>query len=326
MPIWNSSSNRAGATSPRLGSNLARRWRADGDVRGAGSHPVRRVNWSRFRCPAGNAIRICEAKFGTLTLFEGDELRWRVAKPALPCVVRRELRRRDPRVSSFVRHRFGRRRWSRRRPSVVTYADAPRVKLAGARSYVGVPPSRTEGIGNLSVYRQEVRPFTRKQIDLLNNFAAQAVIAIENARLLNELRQRDDLTESLEQQTATSEVLQVISSSPGELEPVFQAMLENATRICEAKFGLCISAREMLSAPLRCTTRRPRMSRQQRDPWLRPPPDGPLGRVASRSRCPHRRHHDDAVLHRARSICCHRVVDLAVIGPCLPCRCSRIMS
>jgi class 3 adenylate cyclase/putative methionine-R-sulfoxide reductase with GAF domain len=110
----------------------------------------------------------------------------------------------------------------------------------GSRTTLCVPLLREgQALGTILVRRTEVRPFEDNHIALLRTFADQAAIAIENARLLNELRQRtDDLSESLEQQTATSEVLRVVSSSPGELEPVFQAILENATRLCGASFSV----------------------------------------------------------------------------------------
>jgi GAF domain-containing protein len=197
-----------------------------------------------FQALLENAVRICEAKFGNLFLYEGDGFRnvctigvrsaygewWRRE----PVVTLRDLHPQTPLA------RVARTKEILHIPDVATgqaYVERyPRtvalVEAAGARSLLAVPMLKEDRlIGVIAIYRQEVRPFTDKQIALVQNFAAQAVIAIENTRLHNELR------ESLQQQTATADVLRVISTSPGELRPVFDAMLENATRLCEAQFG-----------------------------------------------------------------------------------------
>ena len=195
---------------------------------------------------AESASRLCEADHVWLYRRDGEVYRWaascgysnqehewiKQSMPALPlapgrgsCVGRTVLEGRPVQIADVLAD------------SEYEFPDV--AKLGRFRTMLGVPLLR-EGvpIGVIVLQRTEVRPFTEKQIGLATTFADQAVIAIENVRLFDEVQTRSrELSESLEQQTATANVLRVISSSPGELAPVFETILANATRICEAKFG-----------------------------------------------------------------------------------------
>jgi GAF domain-containing protein len=237
-----------------------------------------------FQTILANAMRICEAKFGHLLLYDGEAFHpaalydvptayremWDCG-PIRPSPSTGLGRMASTKQVVHIADLAAEQQYFEREPLRVAT-----VEIAGGRTFIAVPMLK-EGklVGAIVIYRQEVRPFSEKQITLLTSFAAQAVIAIENTRLLNELR------ESLQQQTATADVLKVISSSPGELEPVFQAMLENAARICEAAFGTlflrdadAFRVVAMHNAPSAYAEAR------KRDPLVRPPPDTALGGVA----------------------------------------------
>jgi GAF domain-containing protein len=199
-----------------------------------------------FKAMLENATRVCASKFGTMYLREGDAFRTVAMYGAPP--VYEEARMREPLFYPGAGTGLGR---TARTRQIVHIADVmaeqayierdplfvAAVEQGGVRTLLSVPMLKEdELVGAIALYRADVWPFSDKQIELVANFAAQAVIAIENTRLLKELRQRTgDLSESLEQQTAISDILRVISSSPGEVQPVFASVAEHAARICEAQ-------------------------------------------------------------------------------------------
>ena len=186
------------------------------------------------------AMRLCEASFGHLTHINGDLFYTIAERGAPPPLV--EFLRQPRKIMPENAHSRLRRGEDFVHLEDITVDDLYRSgnssgqalgDLGGARTALWAALRKDDLLlGAFVIYRREVRPFSDKQIALLQNFAAQAVIAIENARLLTETR------EALEQQTATAEVLQVINSSPGDLAPVFDAMLDKALHLCEAAFGL----------------------------------------------------------------------------------------
>jgi GAF domain-containing protein len=236
-----------------------------------------------FQAMLENAVRICDARFGILFRYDNENFE-AVALFGLPPAYAEFYRQRgsfQPPAGTPLDRLLGTKDVVRIVDDSTEPVPSTSAKLGSARSLIVVPMLKENAlIGAISIFRQEVRSFTDKQISLLQNFAAQVVIAIENTRLLNELRQRTtDLTESLEQQTATSEVLKVISSSPGELQPVFEAMLQNAVLICGAKFGNIYrwdgDALQLVAAH---NTPPAFIEARRRSPF-RPSPTTPIGRL-----------------------------------------------
>jgi signal transduction histidine kinase/uncharacterized membrane protein len=194
-----------------------------------------------FETIAESAVRLCGARLAFIYRFDGQFLRM-VADYATPTEFKKWMA--DHPIKPGRDSASGRAALERRTIHIHDVRADPEYSFGAKdveafRTVLTVPMLKGDDLlGVILTYRLEVRPFTEKQIALLETFADQAVIAIENVRLFDEVQARTrELTEALEQQTATAEVLRVISSSPGDLVPVFEAILANATRICEAKFG-----------------------------------------------------------------------------------------
>jgi two-component system NtrC family sensor kinase len=245
-----------------------------------------------FKAMLENATRICQAKFGTLFRYDGD--RFQVAAgigtPAALVEFQRKLGPFRPDESSNVLGRL------LRQKMVAVVEDeqlnptpSPPARYGGARSIVAVPMLKDDAlVGAFVIYRQEVRPFTDKQISLLTNFAAQAVIVIENVRLLNELRQRTaDLSEALEQQTATSDVLKIIGRSAFDLQPIFEAVAESALRLCEADKAFILRFDGKLLHPVVAYNASPELTEFMRQNPIRPGRGSGSGRAALERRTVH---------------------------------------